>query len=295
MNGPTKKKAQVIGLLLPAVLLQAAIGVYPLVYLVWISFHRYRLARPGTPFVGIQNYAQAISSGAFMRSLGPTLIFSAITVTGVLLLGFGIAHMLNKPFRGSGFLKAATILPWSIPYVAVGLIWATILNGQWGLLNKVLEATGLLSVDQYIPWLASRSTAMAGIAIAQIWRELPFAVIFFLAGLQTIPSSLYDAARIDGAGALRAVRFVTIPLLRPVIAVVAIYQCFMAFTTFDIVYAMTGGGPGGATELLSQLSYRTSFLFLDLGRGAALAILLTLLLLVTVVVVLRLVGFRRVE
>jgi len=294
MFSRTSKWRGILLLLLPAVALQAAIGIYPLIYIIWMAFHRYKLTRPGNyPFVGLDNFSTAISSGAFVQSLIPTLLFSAISVAGILILGLSTASLLNRSFRGVGFLKTATIIPWAIPYVAVGLIWATVFNGQWGLLNKLLYSLGVLDVQDYIPWMVSKGTAMAGICVAQIWKEMPFAVIFFLAGLQTIPTSLLEAARIDGAASRHILIHITLPLLRPILAMVGIYECFQAFTMFDIVYVMTGGGPAGSTELLAHLSYRTSFSYLDFGRGAALALLLTAILLISATLLLQGIGFRK--
>lgn len=288
------KVAKSFALLFPALLVQSAIGIYPLVYVIWLSFHRFKLTRPGMhPFIGLGNFQVAVSSGLFSGSLVPTIVFALICVPCILFFGLAIASLLRRPFKGSGFLRTVTIFPWALPYVTAGLIWAIIFNGQWGILNKLLNLCGILKPDNYIPWLVwNKWSAMGAVSIAQIWKELPFAIIFFLAGLQTIPTSLVEAAKIDGASGWHVLRHITLPLLRPVILVVGVYELFMALTTFDIVYVMTGGGPAGATEMLSNLAYRVSFGYLDLGRGAAIAIMLTLLLLLSIGVLAVLVRAR---
>jgi len=271
-------------LLLPALLVQSAIGVYPLVYVVWLSCHRFKLTRPGMyPFIGLGNFQVAVNSGVFTKSLIPTIVFTLICVPCIIFLGIFVASLLRRPFRGSSFLRTVTIFPWALPYVTAGLIWSVIFNGQWGFLNKLLNAIGVLNPDNYVSWLVwEKWSAMGAVSVAQIWKELPFAVIFFLAGLQTIPASLMEAAKIDGATGWHIFRHITLPLLRPVILVVGVYELFMTLTTFDIVYIMTGGGPAGATEMLSNLAYRISFSYLDMGRGAAVALMLTLLLFLSI-------------
>jgi ABC-type sugar transport system permease subunit len=172
-----------------------------------------------------------------------------------------------------------------MPAVVSGIVWRWMLNGDYGVLNSVLYQLGI--IHSYVPWLSQPALARISLVIAHVWREGPLVAIFFLAGLQTIPADLYSAASVDGAGPIGAFRRITLPLLRPTLVIVLIYETIVAATTFDLVYVMTGGGPADATSLISWYAYAEVFKFLDLGTGAALAFLIALVLLAVIVLYLR--------
>jgi multiple sugar transport system permease protein len=196
-----------------------------------------------------------------------------------------VAMLMNTRIRLANFLKIIILLPWAIPAVVGGLLWKWILNSDFGALNGVLYGLGL--IKEYLPFLAQPTLAKASIIMAHVWKEGPLVAIFFLAGLQLIPDELYEAARIDGGGGWRLFRMITLPLLKPIFLVVLVYETMTAILTFDIIYVMTGGGPGDSTALISWFAYAEIFKGLNLGHGVALAIIIAIITLILIVLYLR--------
>jgi multiple sugar transport system permease protein len=203
----------------------------------------------------------------------------------VVLFGLGVAMLLNTKLRINNVLKLVILLPWALPAVVGGLLWKWILNADFGILNGVLFATGI--IDNYIPFLADPILAKISLIMAHIWKEGPLATIFFLAGLQLIPDDLYEAARIDGGNNWQLFRFITVPQLRPVFLVVIVYETMTAILTFDLTYVLTGGGPADATALISWFAWVEIFKALNLGHGIALSIIIALITLVLIFLYLR--------
>lgn len=271
---------------LPVMLVVALFTVYPLIHSVHLSLHENVLTRPlDNDFVGLQNFREVVTGYYFWRSLWSTAVFAVMAVLAVTLYGLGTALLLNQAVAGSAVLKVVVLLPWAIPAVISGIIWRWILDGDYGVLNGLLLATG--AVTRYVPWLSDTMTARLCMVVAHVWKQGPLAAVFLLAALQVIPSAIYDAAHIDGAGRFKAFRFVTLPYLRATLALVLIYETIVAIATFDLVYVMTGGGPADATAIIGWYAYTEIFRFLNLGHGAALAIILAVLLLALVGVYLR--------
>jgi ABC-type sugar transport system permease subunit len=264
----------------------AVFSLYPIGYSVYLSLHKEVLTDPlNHPFVGFQNFNNVLHSYYLISSLTSTLVFMVMAVPGVMVFGLLASLLLNESFAGARILRVAILLPWAMPAVISGIVWRWILNGDYGVLNSALFQLGI--IHDYIPWLSSPDLARVGLAVAHVWREGPLAAIFFLAGLQTIPTDLYNSAAVDGAGRVAAFRRITLPLLRPTIVIVLIYETIVAATTFDLVYVMTGGGPADATSLISWYAYAEVFKFLDLGAGAALAFLIALALVGVILLYLR--------
>lgn len=271
---------------LPVMLVVALFTVYPLIHSVHLSLHENVLTRPlDNDFVGLQNFREVVTGYYFWRSLWSTAVFAVMAVLAVTLYGLGTALLLNQAVAGSAVLKVVVLLPWAIPAVISGIIWRWIFDGDYGVLNGLLLATG--AVTRYVPWLSDTMTARLCMVVAHVWKQGPLAAVFLLAALQVIPSAIYDAAHIDGAGRFKAFRFVTLPYLRATLALVLIYETIVAIATFDLVYVMTGGGPADATAIIGWYAYTEIFRFLNLGHGAALAIILAVLLLALVGVYLR--------
>jgi len=267
-------------------LIMAAFSLYPIGYSVYLSVHKEVLTDPlNHPFVGFQNFNNALHSYYLISSLTSTLAFMAMAVPGVMVFGLLASLLLNEAFAGARILRVAILLPWAMPAVVSGIVWRWILNGDYGILNSLLFQFGI--VHDYIPWLSQPVLARISLAVAHIWREGPLAAIFFLAGLQTISPDLYSAAAVDGAGRVAAFRRITVPLLRPTILIVLVYETIVAATTFDLVYVMTVGGPADATSLISWYAYAEVFKFLDLGTGAALAFLIAMALVGLILLYLR--------
>jgi multiple sugar transport system permease protein len=272
--------------LLPVLLIVGGFTLYPLIYSVYLSLHQEVLTDPlNHPFVGLANYRQVLGSYYLVSSTVSTVIFAALAVPTVLAFGIAVALLLNQSFRGSAFLRVVILLPWAMPAVISGIVWRWIFNGDYGALNGLLSSLGI--IHQYIPWLSTPATARVGLVVAQVWREGPLAAIFLLAALQTIPPELYSAAKVDGGGGWSAFRHITLPLLRPTLSILLIYETIVAVVTFDLVYVMTGGGPGDATSLISWYAYTEVFKFLNLGHGAALAFLIAAALVAVILVYLR--------
>jgi len=271
---------------LPAIILIAMFTLYPLIYAVRISFLQYLLTKPKAhPFIGLKNFEEVISSYYFRNALEVTAIYTIAAVTVVILFGLAVAHLMNTKIRLANFVKIIILLPWAVPVVIAGLLWKWILNSDFGALNGILYSFGL--INSYIPFLADPTLAKISIITAHVWKEGPLVAIFFLAGLQTIPRELYEAARIDGGGGWRLFTNITMPLLKPIFLVVLVYETLVAILTFDLIYVMTGGGPGNSTALISWFAYAEIFKGLNLGHGIALAIIIALITLVLILLYLR--------
>jgi ABC-type sugar transport system permease subunit/ABC-type glycerol-3-phosphate transport system substrate-binding protein len=242
-------------LVLPALAVIGLVALFPLGWTVWESLHFHDLRMPwrGRPFVGLDNYAALLSSGRFWSAFGRTLIFTAASVSLELVIGLAVALVLDWSIRARGALRALALLPWAIPTVVAALVW-----------RFLFEPSG---------WLTHSLLAWVPLVLADVWKTTPFVALLLLAGLQTIDARLYEAARIDGAGAWQRLRFVTLPLLRPAIVVALLFRTLDAFRVFDLPYVLTGGGPGTATEPIALLTFSTLLSSLRFGYGAALSVL----------------------
>jgi multiple sugar transport system permease protein len=271
---------------LPALLVIVLFTIYPVIYAVRISFYQYILTKPNShPFVGLKNFEDVITSYYFKNSLINTGIYTIASVAGVIIFGLVVALLLNTKIRSVNALKIIILLPWAIPAVVAGLMWKWILNSDFGIFNGILYSLG--AIDSYIPFLANPMLAKLSLIMAHVWKEGPLAAIFILAGLQLIPNEYYEAARIDGGSALNVFRFVTLPLLRPILLVIIVYETMTAILTFDIVYVLTGGGPADSTALISWFAYAEIYKFLNLGAGIALSIIIALITLILIIFYMR--------
>ncbi len=287
MNLKARETRYAYATVLPVVVLVALFTVYPVGFAVSTSLREVILYRPtSTPFVGVKNYLDIIRGDFFATAWAHTLTFALFAVPLSTLLGFGIAHLLRLRTRLAGFLNVAILLPWAIPTVISGIIWAWIFNSSYGAFNGLLYSAHL--IDSYVPWLSRPTTALACVLFAHIWKELPLTSVLYVAALQAIPDELYDAARVDGAGAVGALRRITLPLVIPTTLVVVVYESMVAIVTFDLLYVMTGGGPAGTTSLISYYVYNRMFTSYNFGQGAALAVMLAASLIVFILVYLRL-------
>lgn len=274
------------GFVLPALVVIALFTIYPVLYAIRISAFQYVLTKPNShPFIGLKNFEDVITSYYFKTALINTGVYTLASVAGVILFGLLVALLLNSKIRSVGALKIIILLPWAIPAVVAGLMWKWILNSDFGIFNAVLYSLG--AIDSYIPFLADPALAKLSLVLAHIWKEGPLAAIFLLAGLQLIPNEYYEAAKIDGGSGLSVFRFITLPLLRPILLVVLVYETMTAILTFDIVYVLTGGGPGDATSLISWFAYAEIYKSLNLGAGIALSIIIALITLVLIILYMR--------
>jgi multiple sugar transport system permease protein len=274
--------AWVAALNLPATLIVLAMVLYPVFYSLWISLHQYRLVRPDdVRFVGLGNYSAVLSDAHFWDALRISALFAVAAVVGVILIGLGVALLFNTHFYGRGPARALLLVPWALPAVVNGLMWN-------GLLSRYGGVNALLGMVQGVPvlgwllpdrqsWLTEPSAALMAAAAAHVWKEVPFAAIVFLAALQAIPPDQYRAARVDGSSPWRTFRSITLPWLLHPLLIVVIFQTMGAFRTFDLIYTLTGGGPGRATHVIAWQTYVEAFRFLNFGYANAYSYLIALL------------------
>jgi multiple sugar transport system permease protein len=259
-------------LLLPAALLLLVIVVYPIATLFWTSLHGVDNANPaaGEHWVGLANYARAFEDGRFWHSTLQTAIYIVVTVPAALIVGLGLALLANQPFKIQWPVRLSLLLPWALPLVFAGLIFRWFFEYQTGIVNDLLVRVGI----EPLSWLSDPTLATIAICIAIVWKASSFMALMLLAGLQTIPKSLYEAAEVDGASKWQQFIEITLPMLRPAIFVALIFRTITAIQTFDIPFSMTGGGPGDSTETLAMYIHKTTLDFLDFGYGSALAALM---------------------
>jgi ABC-type sugar transport system permease subunit len=264
------------GLVAPGVLVLAAITAYPLIYNAWNSFHNVNyLSPPVGSFAGISNYKEMFTDNLFVPSLVRTLAFTVVSVAIELVAGLALALALDKPFRGRALARAAVFIPWAVPTVVSAELWKTMFDPRQGFVNYTLTALHLPL--GHTTWLDGQWTAWIAIFIADAWKNVPFMAIILLAGLQVIPRDMYEAARIDGAGPWQSFRRLTLPLLKPALMVALVFRTLSAFLIFDIVYIMTGGGPGNATNVLAYLNYSAFINNSDFGYGGAVSVMLVVI------------------
>lgn len=265
-------------LLLPATLLLLLVVVYPITTLFFTSLHAVDNANPraGEQWVGLANFVRAFDDDRFWHSLWQTILYVVVTVPGALLVGLGLALLANRPFTIKWPVRLGLLLPWALPLVFCGLIFRWFFEYETGIINDLLVRVGI----EPLQWLSSPTLATIAICITIIWKASSFMALMLLAGLQSIPKSLYEAAEVDGASKWQQFVEITLPMLRPAIFVALIFRTITAIQTFDIPYAMTGGGPGDATETLAMYIHKTTLDFLDFGYGSALATLMFVLSLV---------------
>ena len=259
-------------LLGPALLLLLLTTTAPLVYLLWSSVHRIDLGMPWlSGFAGLDNYAKMGSDPRFWNSLWLTAVYTGSTVALQVLVGLSLAILVLQIPKGQGVLRVAAILPIVLAPVVVGLFWRTlVLAPDFGLVDLVTRVLGLGSHN----WLGDPQLALISVIAIHTWQWTPFAFLVLLATLSTLPPDVYEAARLDRAGAWQRFRYLTLPLIRPAIVMVVIMRMMTALSAFAAIFAATGGGPGTATEILNLYAYRTSFSELNLGYGASLAVVL---------------------
>lgn len=268
-----EKRRRVVGVafVLPALLVLAAILGYPIVESILLALEKVQL-KAGTierTWIGLGNFERLATDDVFRRALLNTLYFSVVEVVLVVLIGLGVASLLNHPYGRAGVFRILLIVPWAIAPVANAVLWKWILNANYGVLNAVLKELGI--IESYQVWLGSPGSALNFLLLVDIWKSVPFVALLFLAGLQRVPSILYRAAYVDGAGRFRCFLHITLPSIKAAIAIAVILQTIWSLRVFDIVFVLTRGGPADATVLMNFLAYRVTFNFLDIGYGAAIA------------------------
>ena len=266
-------------LLIPAFILIFSVLCYPLIASLVLSFHKWTFSTYGegrVPFIGLGNFIEMSADPYFWRSIVNTLIFSGSSLVMEFFLGLGVALLLNRKLVGTGMIRTLVILPFVLSNAVIGLNWRLMYNYDYGIINYFLSIFAI----KPILWLSDPTKAMLSVIIVDVWNCTSFVVLLLLSGLQAIPQTPYEAAKIDGATGWQVFRFITLPLLRPVILVVLIWRTMDLFRCFDMIYILTGGGPGHATEVLSIYSYYKGFRYFNLGYAAAAAWVLVALIMI---------------
>jgi multiple sugar transport system permease protein len=248
------------------VLFNVIIFILPLIYAAWISLHDRDVILRTQEFIGFDHYRRILTSPEAIAAILLSCKFTAVVVAASLLIGLGIALVLNEDFPGRRLLRAAILLPWAISEVVTATAWIFIVNPTFGALTGLLHPLGLVEANH--AWI-NESTALYWVAIAFVWHITPLGAFFFLAALQTVPDSLYQAARIDRAPAFKRFVHVTLPHLRPTVMIVLVVVTVEAFRSFDLLFAMTRGGPGTASQTFPMLIFRYTFEFSRYGLAAA--------------------------
>jgi multiple sugar transport system permease protein/N,N'-diacetylchitobiose transport system permease protein len=273
----------------PAALVILLIVAYPLVRALWLSIHHVVLTRPGEePLVGLQNYTTELTSPDFWAAVWRSLSFTVLSTALELLLGVGLALLMDQPLRLRWLLRSLVILPWALPTIVNALMWRWIDNAEYGALNALLYQSGL--IDGYQQWLSNPDTAMGMVILADVWKMTPLVAILVLAALQGISREQIEAARVDGAGIVATFRYVVLPLLTPTLLIILVLRTMEAFKVFDIIWIMTNGGPANATQSIAIYAYQTAYRSYDFGRGSALGYLIALAIMVLAAIYLRLLG-----
>ena len=269
----------------PAFVALALTTTLPLGYLIYDSFFTINLSMPFMDgFAGLDNYVEMLGDGRFWHALGLTAIYTSTTVLLQVVVGLALALLVLQIPVGQWLFRIAAILPIVLAPVVVGLIWRSLmLTPQTGIVDLTAIALGAGSFN----WLGDPTMALVSVIMVHTWQWTPFAFLVFLASLASIPPDLYEAARIDRAGALRRFVHITLPLLRPAIMIVVILRMIIALSAFDAILALTGGGPGTATEILNLYAYRTAFIELNFGYGSALAVTLLIITLIVSAILFR--------
>jgi multiple sugar transport system permease protein len=248
---------------------------YPLVFGIIMSFQRFDFAavvHGSGPFVGFANYRTVLSNSVTLLALRNTVVFTVASVVCQVGIGLAVALLLSRKFFLSGFLRRLVLVPWLIPLLATGTIFSLLFGSQNAPVNSLLLHIHLIGAP--VSWLIQGNTAITAIILVNIWAGLPFNIIVLYSGLQDIDPTLHEAAMVDGANPLQKLRYITLPLLRPVLLIVVMLGIIATVKVFDIVWVMTAGGPNNATQLLSSWAYTQAFTNFDFGQGAAISNLL---------------------
>lgn len=271
---------------LPCIVIILLVTIFPTIYSFGLSFTKWEISLPDRPFIGLGNYVALFKDDRFLHSI---LITAIVVVVGVgieMVLGFGLGQVLSVRMRGKRFFVAALLLPVMVMPVVVGYIWRLLWDPQYGPINQIIG--WIIGKPFYFTWLAKTWSAIFAILVTEIWQWTPFMFLVFLSGVVSLDPEIFEAADIDGASRWNKLRYLTIPLLRPIIVVALLIRGLDALKFFDVIFALTGGAPGNSTETISFYIYKTGYQFFRLGHGAAASFVLLIALIVILTYLLKL-------
>ncbi len=273
-------------LLAPALLLIIGLTIYPLLYTFFLSFQHYdmySMISGEAEWAGFENYRETLTDPFFWKVTRNTVVFGLACVAGTMIVGLCVALLLHTKFIGSKILGVAILVPWVFPAVAGGIVWRWMFNDQYGIANFFLTKLGFESFEGFA-WFNSSFSAFFIIFLMIVWQSFPFIAISLLAGFQTIPTSLYEAAKIDGASAWDQLTKITLPMLKPLLLILFILSTIWDFKIFDQIYVMTEGGPARSTYVLALYSWNEAINALHFGMASAIAMLMFVLLMIFIIV-----------
>ncbi|HEY1529790.1 MAG TPA: sugar ABC transporter permease [Galbitalea sp.] len=274
-------------LLLPACIAVFGVIIYPMFRTLIVSLFQVNSALATvTPFVGFGNYLHVLSDSDFWAAIGRTFYFTIVSTALELVLGLIVALLLNANLKWRWLFRTIVVIPWAIPTIVNAAMWKGIFNAQYGALNALLTQLGI--IHQYQAWLGDPNLALNMVILADVWKTVPLVAFFLLAGLTSIPTELYEAAKLDRAGWPRIFRSIVLPMLVPSISIVLVLRTVEAFKVFDIIYAMTRGGPVDGTSTVAYFAYETAFSDQNFGVGSAISYIITIFILALSAVYLRL-------
>lgn len=264
----------------PAIILIAIIFLYPVFYTIWCGFCKYSLlsAINTAKWIGLKNFSALLSDATFLQVIWNTIVYTIVSVPMEVFLGLICSLLLDRSFRGRGFVRALWLLPFMFTPVVVAYQWRWLFNDQSGLINYLLMNLGIIS--EKLAWLSDIKLAMVSVIVTDIWYTTPFVTLLFLGGLQSLPIEPLESAEVDGASGWQKFWYITLPLLRPVMLVIVLLKTMDAMKAFDLIYIMTYGGPGLKTEMIMTYAYKVGFITFKIGQSSAISVFSLLLMLV---------------
>jgi multiple sugar transport system permease protein len=280
-SGGLSEKRLAFLMVSPSMILIAIVAAYPILYAIWLSLHEYSVRVAGlSRWAGFRNYSTALQDSEFWSALVTTLVFTASSVFLELLIGLAMALAMHSAFRGQGLLRTVVLVPWAVLTVVTGIMWRTIFESPQGLVNSIIGGDTV--------WLGSEPQALIVIIIADVWKTAPFMALLILAGLQTIPGEIYEAAKVDGATAWQRFSRITLPLLTPAILVALIFRTLDALRIFDLPFVLTNGKNGTSTlSTIAQETFASNRIY---GLGSAMAVLTFIVVMIVSFIYIRTVG-----
>lgn len=255
--------------LAPGLLLFSIFTVFALLFSLYLTFHEWSIIEPDRPFVGLDNYRRMVDDERFRQSVINTAYYTGATVPLTMAVGLLVALLLNQPIRGRGLFRTLYFLPVVTPFVVVAIIWKWLYNGDFGLFNYYLLKANL--IQEPLLWLADKNLAMPAVVLMSVWSGVGFSMVIYLAGLQSIPEEMYEAAKVDGAGPWSRLRHITVPMLAPTTLFLMVMGVIGSFQVFTQIFIMTSGGPVGRTTTVVYYIYEAAFKFYEMGFASTLA------------------------
>lgn len=269
INGWVEKR-YLFCFLAPSMIILTAFAAYITIALIYLSLCNWNVSNPTPVLAGLTNYISILRDTSFWKSLGRTFLYLICTVTGEVGIGFFVAYIFNKEIRGIRYLRTLILIPMAITPVVAGMFWKVMYNASYGPINYFLSLIGLKGPA----WIASDQTAFWSVLVVNIWQWMPFSFLTITAGFHSMPTDVYEAAKIDGASNLQTLFYVTLPMMKQVLLTLVLLRAIEAMKAYDLVYVMTSGGPGEATQLLPFYIYTKGFTWFDFGYAAAMSLIL---------------------